>query len=516
MPKKSVTAQKTVTTKWEWLIIGVLLVIGLLVRFHHLHELFTFTYDQGRDMYVLQNIARGDVTLIGPTTGLAGVFLGPLMYYFLLPGYLLGSGSPFVVVKWLLVCVTLALPLAYFVLKPLVGRFLALVGYLLVLFTPGSFEEARQIWNPSLVVPTLLISTYALFRSQKDQRWLILALFAYGLSLQTELAYTVFLAPLFGLWIISQTDLVHWILEKIQKQLKMSWLKPNSKMAPYSWKIVIVAALAFGVTLVPQLLFELRNNFLITNSFIRESSDPLKKVPLSQVLEHRPQMMMDELHHSLTGLTPGFELIGFVVIAALLWVLFTRRKQPKAWFIAGWFALPLFGMLFHTGNYGNWFGYYITAHYLPSILLLTLAIGRLPYQKITGLLLVVIWLLIFGRYFWIATDYPRYEYTARIQMQALNRARELQQTDRAALEVMVPNLLPINYQYLSEWMSNSGQAKAMDFGAKDHQEYILLYEPPGVARKFTFDPWYAGWHQGAECTTPEKFGIITIERCLRK
>jgi hypothetical protein len=504
--------------KWEWLVLILLLIAGLVIRLHHLDELFTFTYDQGRDLYVLQNITRGDVTLIGPTTGLPGVFLGPFMYYFLLPGFLLGSGSPFVVVKWLLVAVTLTLPLVYFILKPLVGRFLALMGLIMVLFTAGSFEEARQIWNPSLVVPTLLVSTYCLFRSQKDQRWLIPALLMFGLSLQTELAYTVFLAPLFGLWIVFQTDLAHQLLLSFKKhvQLKHTWLKPNPKTAAYSWKMVLIASIAFGATLLPQALFEVRNNFLITQSFIREGADPAKKVPLQQVWDQRPMQMIEELHHSLTGKAPGFELIGLAVIASLIVVLLNRRSSPKAWFIAGWFALPLIGMMFHTGNYGNWFGYYITAHYLPSILLIIVAISHLPNKRIVASLLTLVWLGIFARYFWIATDVPRYEYTARLQMQALRRARELQQTDRAALEVMVPNLLPINYQYLSEWMSNSGQAHAMDFGATDHHEYILLYEPPGVAHEFTFDPWFAGWHKEAECTTPEKFGIMTVERCVRK
>src|SRR5690606_27314569 len=118
----------------------------------------TFTYDQGRDMYVLQAITRGDFTLIGPTTGLPGVFLGPLTYYFYLPGFILGNGSPFAVVKWGLILITLVSPLFFFILKRQVGLTLALTGYLIFILTPGAFEEARQIWNPSLVVPMLLIS----------------------------------------------------------------------------------------------------------------------------------------------------------------------------------------------------------------------------------------------------------------------------------------------------------------------------------------------------------------------
>ncbi len=505
--------------KWEIALIIIFMIMALAIRLYHLDQLFTFTYDQGRDMYVLQQIFRGNLTLIGPTTGLPGVFLGPFMYYLLLPGFILGNGSPLIVVKWSLLVVTLAIPFVYFLLKPIVGRFLAWVGFALVILTPGSFEEARQIWNPSYAAPTLLLATYCLFKSQKQPRWLIPSLFLYGLALQTELAYTVFLAPAFGLWVLLQSQLGFWIYNFVRQAIKpltkyLTKLKPET--APYNWKILILATLAFGATLLPQIMFELRNHFLITTSYLRESSDPTKTVPLPGVLAIRPHQMFAELHHTLTGYAPGFEWLVTLVGLSLIIVLIKMRKSARAWFLAAFFALPLVGMLFHTGNYGNFFGYYLTAHYLPSILILILALSQIRFQKFLALALLIIWLGMFSRYFVIATDVPRYEYSLALQMKALLRARELQQTDRAALDLMVPNLLPINYQYLSEWMSRTGQTTPMDFGITDHQEYILMYEPPSSSRSYTFDPWYKGWHDNAECTVPEKFGILSVERCLRK
>src|SRR5476651_1653412 len=57
---------------------------------------FVFVYDQGRDALKVQEILQGHLTLIGPTTGLFGVFLGPFYYYLLAPLYWLGQGNPIV------------------------------------------------------------------------------------------------------------------------------------------------------------------------------------------------------------------------------------------------------------------------------------------------------------------------------------------------------------------------------------------------------------------------------------
>ncbi len=63
--------------RWLWLF----LIIGCAVRFFNLSESLYFTYDQGRDAYAIQRIVHGDLTLIGPTTGLEGFFTGPAWYY---------------------------------------------------------------------------------------------------------------------------------------------------------------------------------------------------------------------------------------------------------------------------------------------------------------------------------------------------------------------------------------------------------------------------------------------------
>ena len=71
----------------------VFLVIGLFFRFYNLDDRLYFIYDQGRDALQIERLISGDFTLVGPSTGINGLFLGPLWYYLGIPGYLIGKGN---------------------------------------------------------------------------------------------------------------------------------------------------------------------------------------------------------------------------------------------------------------------------------------------------------------------------------------------------------------------------------------------------------------------------------------
>ena len=65
------------------------------MRTLNINSLLAFHYDQGRDALVIWDlIHNGKLFLIGPTTGLAGVFRGPFYYYLIAPFYLIAGGNP--------------------------------------------------------------------------------------------------------------------------------------------------------------------------------------------------------------------------------------------------------------------------------------------------------------------------------------------------------------------------------------------------------------------------------------
>src|SRR3989338_3275443 len=75
---------------------SVILVVNFLLRIPITAlGFFALTYDQGRDLLLVSNIVYNhNLTLIGPTTGLQGIFYGPYWYYFLAPLIFLSGGDP--------------------------------------------------------------------------------------------------------------------------------------------------------------------------------------------------------------------------------------------------------------------------------------------------------------------------------------------------------------------------------------------------------------------------------------
>src|SRR5690348_2771954 len=85
------------TNKIDFIIIAVFVLISGLIRFIPLFEgNVPFLFDQGRDMLAVKDIVLGHkLTLIGPFTGLQGVFQGPWHYYLLAIPFVLTGGNLF-------------------------------------------------------------------------------------------------------------------------------------------------------------------------------------------------------------------------------------------------------------------------------------------------------------------------------------------------------------------------------------------------------------------------------------
>src|SRR5260221_4690998 len=109
LTRKSV--QKFCTTYWQQ---ALFVLLGFLLRIWNFHNSLYFIYDQGRDAVALEKIVSGHPVLVGPTTGLGGLFLVPLWYYISLPGFLLTGGNPYGMCLWAIFLSCLALPMFWF------------------------------------------------------------------------------------------------------------------------------------------------------------------------------------------------------------------------------------------------------------------------------------------------------------------------------------------------------------------------------------------------------------------
>ena len=112
--------------------INCLLVLVLVIStFFKIIEVkgynFPFTMDQGRDMTdIRQMVVTHKPRLVGPTTSINGVLLGPFWYYFNLIPFVLSGGNPGVIIYWQIFWFQLACVFMYFSLRKVkLGPFLS-------------------------------------------------------------------------------------------------------------------------------------------------------------------------------------------------------------------------------------------------------------------------------------------------------------------------------------------------------------------------------------------------------
>lgn len=224
----------------------ILFVIAALLRLLLIqNNSFPFTMDQGRDMVDIRRIVIDyDPLLIGQVTSMPGLFHGPFWYYFNIIPFIVGGGNPSYLVYWTAIWHLIAVYLIWHILQNK-NRTFAFIASLLFLFHPILLYTSRYSFNPNLM-PVAAVFTLLLLESfnnnQTKQKAFLLGLLS-GIALQLEVGFGVLYFP--------------FLL------LVMAYLKSNFKM-------FATALVGFGITLIPQFVFELRHGFLMTNSFMYE------------------------------------------------------------------------------------------------------------------------------------------------------------------------------------------------------------------------------------------------------
>lgn len=221
------------------LIFGVIFLISGFTRYLQTKNFNTaFTYDQARDMLDIRVLGEfKDLAVLGPTTSINGLRLGPFYYYLNLPAYWIGNGNPQALVYWniILFLVTAGFIYFYFSKRNLVLGFLIAS---LFLMAPQMFNLTRYFWNANMATYLSVYFFVALwnFLEKKDNKSILWLGLTASLLTQFEAAFGI-VCLLFSVLIIL-----------INKQVK-------------HWKIFLIGAIPW---FLPQILLEIKNKFQMT------------------------------------------------------------------------------------------------------------------------------------------------------------------------------------------------------------------------------------------------------------
>jgi 4-amino-4-deoxy-L-arabinose transferase-like glycosyltransferase len=230
-----------------FLTIGFIFLLAVFLRTFNIRQTLLFHFDQGyHGLAVKQIWDEKKLTLLGHKTDTEGIFHSSLFYYSMLPLYLISSWDPAGVSTILAMLDAVSVIFIFLAAKKLFDYKTAVVSSLVYAVSYSAISYARWLSNVTLIPLFMSIAIYFLVRSEgKYVKFFALAVFFEAIAAQFNGAIGFFMLPVF---------LVFFMVNR--KKLVLS----VSNIATYSG--------AFLLPLTPLVIFDIRNNFLVTKSIL--------------------------------------------------------------------------------------------------------------------------------------------------------------------------------------------------------------------------------------------------------
>lgn len=298
-------------SKLDLFALALILIVGFLSKLPFtILGFFAFTYDQGRDfLEVSKIIYEHNITLIGPTTGLQGIFYGPWWYYFLSPVLFVAQGNPQIVAITFGLIGLITLSSIYLLIKLITKNIFIAFALTLIAATPSFYLFTPVIiWSPTLA-PILLVLFFVLVNKifQKPKP-------AYFFMLGAVIFLIEDSAAAFGI-VLSIAFAVTVLIFK-------------GKLLRRELAFTIAGAL---VILSPRILFDLRHNFLISKSIFAYLSQPKiygEHLNLFERLISRLDLFWGIFSDSFTRSNKPVGL-AVIVVMGILSIIIKNNKSPK-------------------------------------------------------------------------------------------------------------------------------------------------------------------------------------------
>ncbi len=485
--------------RMTYYVLFVILILAAYVRVWRTDKILGFYFDQGRDAQVVWDfLHRGKLFLIGPTTGIEGIFRGPWYYWLITPFYWLGRGDP----VWPAVFLALTTVLALFVLFHLTYQISGKTGAFTALII-GAFSfffvvAARWLSNPTPMFLVSMLLLYSMFLVIQKRIWAWIPIgFLLGMAMQFGSATEVFLFPatlIFAVW--------------------------QRKTLPSLFVFGLSLAALF-VTFVPQIWFDIKHEGILRVAIGKFLiGDQSFKLSFWDIVSARGKFYLDIFGSKLFPVTGQYRYktalilgAGFLIVARRL---FKNRYFPAVLLV---FVSPLAGMVFFQGNQGNVYDYYFTGYYFVFVLVMASVFG-LAARAWWGKLVLVLFIYFFlndnlpitKNYINNNVDGPN-TIAFGNQKQALDWIyQDMGGCRKFNDDEYVPPVIPHAYKYLFTWYGGAVKSCA----PVEQREKLLytLYEvdPPHPER---LDAWLARQEGIGKVEKSARFGGITVERRQR-
>ena len=375
--------------KLEFTAIILIAILTLFLRFYKLDEYMTFLGDEGRDALVIKDIlVNFDIPLLGPSTSVGNMYLGPLYYYMMAVPMAIFWLDPVAAAGMVALIGTLTVGLIYYLSREWFGKKAAVIAAVLYSVSPVTIIYSKSSWNPNPAPFFALLSFLGLYKAHKtgDFAWFVLTGVSLAFAIQMHYLALI-LIPIFGLlWL---NELRIYLKKKGSRQFFVGGT---------------VGAICFFLILMsPLVLFDLRHNLMNYRAITTFFASPDKTVGFS--LLNNLQSTIEIYQLKLIGRYMAGEIqilafaLAIIILLPLGWVLYSgvKLKHNIKWqYLAlySWILIGCFGLSFyHHEIYDHYLGFINPAPFLllgASFFVLELNKNKTVRNLLQGLFLLMV------------------------------------------------------------------------------------------------------------------------------
>ena len=451
-------------THWGWFVVGGLTLFCLSLRvWLTLEGQFSFSWDFARDMlWVRQLTIQHKPMLVGAWGSLAGSYFGPLYFYLLAIPTFMSHGDPRWAVVMVSVFMTALVPLSYYWGKRYFSETLGLIWAFIFSVAPIFFHLSLYSF-PQHVIPLLtlifIMNEWQLWL-KPAYKWVFLGWFLASMSFNFEPADM-------PIYYLSQGFLMLLLWQR--KRLK------------FNWRLVLAVGLGALLPLVPNLIFDLRHDWVQVQSIWSLATGVDQSLggglPWWERLLDRPQQFWHMWGRTFGSLTAGIILLGFSLITGVIHKRITRNESQKfACLLTGNILVVFVYFLIFPRLLKDYYQFMLPVYY---VLLLgvsgSLMINKIKvnnYKVVIGLAVisVIINLLTMKG---IRTSSPDQLY--KTQQQIVDFIYAQAKGEPFTVYTYTPLIYDYPYQYLFSWYGFSRYGYIpMEYAYKPNQpEYVL-------------------------------------------
>ncbi len=336
---------KTTLIRLEFVFLGLILLLGGILRLYHISSYMTFLGDEGRDALVVRDILLGkNFPLIGPGTSVGNMYLGPLYYYFISPSLLLTNFSPVGPAIFVALIGIITIGLVWWVSREWgISSFAALAVAALYAVSPVVIIYSRSSWNPNIMPFFALFCIYGIWRvfHKSGWKWLIVTAISFAFVLNSHYL-GLLLAPTIGFF----------------------WLISKNK----NYKISFLSLLLLLLLLSPLAIFDSRHNWTNFRALQTFFSDRQQTVNF-KAYKAAPNLWPIWIDINTTLLAAGNKQLGtavsVIIVLTLTLTLTHKRKSPELLLVSVWLGIGLLGLgLYKQHIYSHYYGFLFPAPFL--------------------------------------------------------------------------------------------------------------------------------------------------------